>query len=493
MPEGSRCGSSACWPANGSHFVLRVLAKIAMIVAVLGGTLLAGESSAQSARPRKPVRRTSYSQEQEQPQPEEIAPGETSSAEGLPSEMIEEGEPFVADEESESLLGNLGWFGGRDSLLPFGFPGLDPDAEALIPDGTWFNRGPQWYVSAAVTMLQKSAPTHQGTGLPVATALEQSRQTLAFSQVNLMTTSALDTRFVPGLRLTAGRNLYEDILHRQHALEFTFLGLNTWDSHSETQGIPFTQSQPLNIVAPNLWSYFLTNPAQHFNSSGQYIGPFGFNFASEMKIKDTSSFANFEINYRISKLPRADRVAQMPDGRWMQVGTTTLVHSFLFGVRGFSFTDNFHWLSTGSRSNGTPFYGTYDVKTTNALVGAQIGGDIFLNANKWSIGIRSKAGVYGNLASQTSFVQQVDPEGASASGAGKGTVGTTAFIGDLGFLGTARLTERIYFRASYDFMWVGGLANAAEQLQYTTNIAPTVRKNGHLLFQGISLGFDVPF
>ncbi len=459
--------------------MLRVLAKIAMIVAILGGTLLAGESSAQSARPRRPIRQAAY--QDSTPEAEEVPPGASAAIESSPSEVFEDEGQF-ADEEPESLLGNLGWFRGPESLLPFGFPGLDPEAEALIPEGTWFNRGPLWYTSVAATMIQKSAPTHQATGLPIATRLFEALTTsgIAFTQPLVMSTSALDAHFTPGMRITIGRNLYEDIFHRQHALEFSFLGLNTWDSRADAIGQPGKSTQT-TVLFDNLWSNF------------PFRTQTGFNNATEMRIKDTSSFSNFEINYRISKLPRADRVAQTPGGKWMQVGTTSLVHSFLFGVRAFTFNDDFHWLSVGAHTNGETFSGTYDVKTTNALVGAQIGGDVFWNANKWSLGIRSKAGIYGNLASQASFVQIVDPSFQSSSGAGKATVGTSAFIGDLGFIGTTRLSERVYFRAAYDFMWVGGIANAAEQLQYTTNIAPVVRKNGHLLFQGVSLGFDFAF
>ena len=135
--------------------------------------------------------------------------------------------------------------------------------------------------------------------------------------------------------------------------------------------------------------------------------------------------------------------------------------------------------------------GVYNVKTTNLLVGAQIGGDVVMNHNIWQIGMRAKAGVYGNMAKQYSQVEIVDPDLGSSSGTGQGSVPTTAFIGDLGFFGTLRLSERVHFRGGYDLMWIGGVANAAQQLQYTTQIAPVVRKNGDLLLQGVNMGFDI--
>jgi hypothetical protein len=293
-----------------------------------------------------------------------------------------------------------------------------------------------------------------------------------------MGTSGLDFHFTPGMRATLGRNLFEDILHRQHSIEFTFIGLNTWSTSGFAIGSGLIQT-PTFLKLPNLFSQF----------------PFsggGFNGASLMTMADSSSFSNWELNYRIAKLPRADRITQLPDGTWMQVATPTLVPSFLAGFRMFNFTDHFNWTSSGTYvSTGQNFSGVYNVKTTNLLAGAQIGGDVVMNQNIWQLGIRAKAGIYGNLAKQQSNIEIIDPIAGNQSAVGQGQAPTSAFIGDLGFFGTCRLTERIHFRGGYDFMWVGGIANAAQQLQYTTAIAPVVRKNGDVLIQGVNLGVDI--
>ena len=82
-----------------------------------------------------------------------------------------------------------------------------------------------------------------------------------------------------------------------------------------------------------------------------------------------------------------------------------------------------------------------------------------MNFNTWSLGTRAKAGIYGNNARQSSEVQIIDPVNGNQAAVQSGWARTSAFIGDFGMVGSARLTERVYFRTSYDFMWIGGLAS----------------------------------
>jgi hypothetical protein len=492
-----------------------VLSKLALIVTAVCSPPLAGSTSAQYwgdapnlTYPRSfgfgpQIRQQAYLQ---QAADEEVPAGNIASTidVGMPPD-----EGYAIDESGEFMDGGSG-------QLPYGADALDMGGESLIPDGYWNMRGPLWYAGIAATLLEREKPGTQSTGLVVSTVQREEivlgaggtiQNIIAIPPAQVLSTAGLPEHFTPGMRLTIGRNLFEDILRRQHAVEFSYLGLNSWQTGGIATGPPpsavLLSSSVVLATFGNLYSFFpvrgvgaFTVPISGTLSSITIAGPVsgGFNNAARTQIFNQSSFNNFEMNYRISCLPRADRIAQQPDGRWMQVGTPGLVYSFLGGVRVFTFNDHFQWLSNGVLPlTGHATSGLYDVKTTNALIGAQLGGDVFINFNTWSLGIRSKAGVYGNNARQSSEVQIIDPDFGNQSGANSGWSRTSAFIGDLGFVGNARLTERIYFRTSYDFLWVGGLALAPNQLQYTTHLAPTVRKNGHVLFQGISLGFDFCF
>jgi hypothetical protein len=429
------------------------------------------------------------------PEPENVPPGRPSQP--------------AAEEQASTMPGSefVGEFGdaldGNDSI----FPGdsFEEEQESLIPDGLWNNRGPLWYSSLALTLIQRSAPSRQDTSIPIARVVVGVPVNVSggiavqvTGERTYMSDRAL-SRFdaTPGMRLTFGRNLFEDIIQRQHSIEFSYLGLNNWQSDSFANGpprfIPINGGVATLVAIPGLFSNFPAsiggfNPFQA--SVGQLLDP-TFTTVARMTIAEQSSFNNFEMNYRIGRLPRPDRVAQRPDGSWVQVGTPTLVHSLLAGLRVFTFNDRFNWNSTGSRTfDGSTYSGQYNATTSNTLVGAQIGADIFMHTSTWTMGVRSKAGIYGNSARQSSNVTIVDQDfGNSASSGAGGGVGP-AFIGDLGVVATRRMFERAYLRFSYDFMWVGGIASAPEQVQFTNNIQPVVRKNGALLFQGVSLGFD---
>ena len=64
----------------------------------------------------------------------------------------------------------------------------------------------------------------------------------------------------PGMRLTIGRNLFEDIIERQHAIEFSYLGLNSWQSNAVANGPENYRAvnlAPASVVAiPGLYSPF---------------------------------------------------------------------------------------------------------------------------------------------------------------------------------------------------------------------------------------------
>lgn len=448
--------------------MLGVLSKLAIAVALVVGPTLAVCCSAQNPGYEMALRQQGYLQPIDA---EPIGPGYVD--EGMADEgSYEDSGPFVGEFGQE-------WEDDNSCVTSLSGNSLDDGAESIFPDEVFNNRGPLWYSNVAFTMMQRSAPTHQGNALPVANLFEEVvvNGVVHILRPLVMGTSGLDFHFTPGMRATLGRNLYEDILSRQHSIEFTFIGVNSWSTSGVAIGSGIIETENF-LKLPNLFSNF---PA---------LTAGGFNGASLMTMADSASFSNWELNYRIAKLPRPDRISQLPDGSWMQISTPTLVHSFITGLRIFNYNDYFNWFSSGTHTSGNTFTGVYNVKTSNLLVGAQMGGDLIMNHNIWQIGMRAKAGVYGNLAKQRSQVEIVDPDLGSGSGQGQGSVPTTAFIGDLGFFGKLRLSERVYFRGGYDLIWVGGVANAAQQLQYTTNIAPVVRKNGDLLVQGVNFGID---
>ena len=107
-------------------------------------------------------------------------------------------------------------------------------------------------------MMQRSAPTHQGTALSVANLFEEVvvNGVVHILRPLVMGTSGLDFHFTPGMRATLGRNLYEDILSRQHSIEFTFIGVNTWSTSGVAVGSGLIETENFPPSFPTCFPIF---------------------------------------------------------------------------------------------------------------------------------------------------------------------------------------------------------------------------------------------
>ena len=68
-------------------------------------------------------------------------------------------------EDSEPLVGEFSqeWEDDNSCVTHFSGNSLDDGGESIFSDGVFNNRGPLWYSNIAFTIMQRSAPTHQGT------------------------------------------------------------------------------------------------------------------------------------------------------------------------------------------------------------------------------------------------------------------------------------------------------------------------------------------
>ena len=133
-----------------------------------------------------------------------------------------------------------------------------------------------------------------------------------------------------------------------------------------------------------------------------------------------------------------------------------------------------------------------NVSTKNNLYGAQLGLDSLL-LDLYQKRVRfngvAKAGVYGNAnARATTTVGGDRIPAASFTATGK----QSSFFGEIGVNGTVRLTERILWRAGYNFFWIGGVALPPQQLAKVDAAAtpPTGRIDltGSVFLQGANNG-----
>jgi hypothetical protein len=115
-------------------------------------------------------------------------------------------------------------------------------------------------------------------------------------------------------------------------------------------------------------------------------------------------------------------------------------------------------------NGGLPGLDFYGVETGNNLYGGQLGADIML----WNRGDRiringlAKGGVYYNY--QAWQRTRIFSESAALDTAVGASKDTTSFLGEVGLTGEYRIFNWLSWRAGYTVLWLGGVANAANQL-----------------------------
>jgi hypothetical protein len=276
-----------------------------------------------------------------------------------------------------------------------------------------------------------------------------------------------DMGYRPGLRSVVGRSMGRDAQNRDHALEFTFLGFDTW----HTQG---------GLVAVNSGGIF--SP----------IDPSGatpvFNGADIQTFMATSSFHSYELNYRIDRRPKRDQLVYTRDSEWVRQATPSRMPAIFGGVRVITINEGLNYYSIAS--SGT---GAYTVFTHNNMIGPQAGLDWFYDHNDWRLGMRIKGAGLVNFANEQTQVRIDDLNGVplQAHRNEVASANTFAFAGEINFIGNYRITNNFSFRASFDMIWVTNQALAQNQIGFAPATIPAL-SSGHVLFyQGGSIGFEI--
>lgn len=227
----------------------------------------------------------------------------------------------------------------------------------------------------------------------------------------------------------------------------------------------------------------VTDPNNNLFSAFSEFGVFPFggfpeeSNAAYMRQELSSTFDNFEINYR--------RHWQGPNCRFQG--------SWILGVRYFKFDEDFDFISV-STLNASQL--RYSIDTDNSLVGPQTGGDLWVCIIPGlRAGVEGKFGVYGNHASQGTRITATSLVTPFTESAGSNDV---AFVGDASMYLTYRINYQLNLKLGYNVLFADGLAMAAEQF----NPAPpntftggndrvaTLNDNGHVWYTGASIGME---
>ena len=167
-----------------------------------------------------------------------------------------------------------------------------------------------------------------------------------------------------------------------------------------------------------------------------------------------------------------------------------------------TFVAGYRWLQLSDYMNVTQTAPTvadlYSVDTDNQLHGFQIGMDAMLYkpTGKLSLNGMLRAGVFGNSAENDIyaptvsglpglFVDRLASEGDN-----------TAFFGELGFVGSYCVNNRLSLQGGYQLMWLEGVALAPDQVAVNDLIFPgtaALDNSGSLFLSGATVGLTYCF
>lgn len=200
-----------------------------------------------------------------------------------------------------------------------------------------------------------------------------------------------------------------------------------------------------------------------------------FIFDNAVQATTSSKLNNVELNLRRS------------------VGTMV---SILGGLRYVELNDRFTMLTTQPNFlvPGSAF-GLYDIRANSRLMGPQVGGNFSLPIGTWlTLGMGTKLGLFASDQSQSQAIVD-DITGAYGApvtlrNSSDNTV-RAAFIAEMNFLATFRLTSNLYARAGYKLLWLDGVAVGTEQIDYTTsNLGGRAVRAGDVFYNGFVTGLE---
>lgn len=339
----------------------------------------------------------------------------------------------------------LGWsLTTTASLSALEFPGPEPGQANLA--GGPCDSVHTWYAQSEALWL-----TRTRTDVIPFTAID----TTGMGDMQIVqSTNELDFGYEPGVRLTLGRRL-----DACNSLELSYFGLHDFDGSSEVI------SESAGLYSP--YSRFQT---------GLFGYTIGFDLASVHRLEYGSNLHNAEFNFR-------------------RVGLTTgaIEADLLFGLRYLHIKERFAFFSMqpGGGIDGVDAFGTATNRTSNDLVGIQIGGQVRYNATeRFGLAAQAKAGLLVNFASHDgTFTQDMGVVNSSNYSA---TGEALAGLIEVGLSGHYRIGSRLTLRAGYDVILLSGLALAPEQFDvYSGYFGSSLNDRGTVVYHGPSAGLEL--
>ncbi|MCP4194564.1 MAG: hypothetical protein GY768_28485 [Planctomycetaceae bacterium] len=352
---------------------------------------------------------------------------------------------------------------------------IEQDAVEFYSTNNTFRRG-YWYSQQEFVALLRT----EGEDVPV--SADQSDivfDSPSFSTNRpVITSKTTDHTYEPGVRLTLGRFLGQDVANRDHSVELTFLGLFEFESAAAIRSVELPGFLDTALGAFKTDTY-------GFGIVGNNRVP-GFSGALEHATRYKADLNVLEMNYRIMGRPLRDRIALQPNGSWVRHATASSLKSFILGARYISTNEDFKYYS--EFLNPTENAGFLNVRTGNEMFGMHAGFDIQEAYTNWSWGFRAKAGGLYNFADRHSFLSVIN-DSVPSSREQEVAKNNLAVAIDLGFSASYQIRKNLVGRISYDALYITGLATAPENMGLAPEW-PNLEVTGDVLYHGLSVGFE---
>ena len=324
------------------------------------------------------------------------------------------------------------------------------------------------------------------------------------------TSSSLPFDLSSSYEFTLGHYLGLDTHNRDHFLEFTFFGTNHWSNHGAVRS---TRNDSGILDVSDDDPPVVTDYGVFGNINGGPSGAAGFNRANAQSSEYGSWQDNYEVNLQIKPRANADRLVLLKNGKWRRQCQEGIFCNWLAGVRLFSMGERYKFKSSSEIDYYTDAdpdnpYATshseasYRTRSYNTLLGMQIGPDWTYRKCRASCGVGVKAGGFINFAKQESWInisgaaEDRFSNGEDMDFAGSATRNTSAAMIEMDFHAEYKVRPNFILKASYELMYIAGLALAPEQVEMNNTILGpnppmVVGTGGTLLFQSATFGAEL--
>jgi len=316
------------------------------------------------------------------------------------------------------------------------------------------NPCPRAYVQVGALFMQQVSQFSQSQPIVVD----------ANSGNTFISTSDLNTNFIPGLQATAGIRL-----NNGRTVELDYFGLYGGSTTA-------TAVKP----DPNALLIFPNNLA---GNAFVDMGDTNVNYSSQI-----NSFAlNLPCCCACSNSGACDACACDAYG-FGQSNNQSI--TWFSGFRYLSVNQRLNIVAQRTVANAVE-QGAYNVRTQNNLFGGQLGARFRRTSGRLGWDATGFAGIFGNAAQQTQSV--TDFPNFALRPSVTDSKGAVAFVGGGNLSGLYSLTKVLNLRAGYNAIWIDGLALAPDQLDFNLAAAQAgsrINNNGGMFLHGANVGLE---